>query len=66
MFSAVSTYPNSKINNAWNAWLYANPAQIAVPQIGTLDFDSLDGDTEDRSVQPVKITNSVGYTNILN
>ena len=66
MFNAVSTYPNCKINNAWNAWLCADPAQIALPQIGTLHFDSLDGDTEDRSVQPVKITNFDGYTNILN
>lgn len=64
--TAVSSYPNCSKNEVWNAWFCADPAQTAVPQIGTLNFESLDGDTEDRSVQPVKITNSDGYVNILN
>jgi len=37
-----------------------------VPQVGTLVFESLDEDTEDRSVQPVVITNADGYKNVIN
>jgi hypothetical protein len=33
MASAVSTYPNCMINEVWNAWICADPAQTAVPQV---------------------------------
>jgi hypothetical protein len=37
-----------------------------VHQIGVLEFESLDGDKEKRTVSPVIITNSDGYSNTLN
>lgn len=64
--SAVGTYPNCSMQTTWNAWICADPAQTSVPAVGTLLFESLDEDTEDRSVQPVIITNSDGYRNVLN
>jgi hypothetical protein len=64
--TAVSSYPNCNINEIWNAWICADPAQTALPLVGHLLIDSLDEDTEDRSVQPVVITNSDGYRNVLN
>ena len=64
--SAVGTYPNCSKITTWNAWICADPTQTAVPQVGTLLFESLDYDTEDRSVQPVIITNSDSYRNVLN
>lgn len=48
----------------WNAWVCTEADDV--PRVGTLLFESLDGDTEDRSVQPVIITNADGYTNIIN
>ena len=62
----MATYPNCAKNEAWNAWLCADPAQTLPPQVGTLVFESLDYDTETRSVQPVIITNEEGYKNVLN
>lgn len=64
--TAVSSYPNCQINTIWNAWFCADPYQVDVPQVGTLVFESLDEDTEDRSVQPVVITNADGYKNVIN
>jgi len=64
--TAVSSYPNCQLNTVWNAWFCADPYQVLVPQIGTLLFESLDEDTEDRSVQPVVITNADGFKNVLN
>jgi hypothetical protein len=43
-----------------------DPAQTAVPQVGQLVWESLDGDGEDRSVQPINITNTDGYKNVIN
>jgi hypothetical protein len=37
-----------------------------VPQVTQLVWESLDEDTEDRSVQPIIITNSDGYKNVVN
>ena len=48
--TAAKSYPNCSKNEIWNAWICADTKQTAVPQIGTLLFESLDGDTEDRSV----------------
>lgn len=54
-------YGNCDYNSAWNAW------QCADRDIGVLLFESLDGDTYDRSVQPVYISDDNGsYTNKLN
>lgn len=64
--TAASSYPNCSKNEIWNAWFCADPAQVAPPHIGQLYFESLDGDTWKRSVQPVVITNSDGYKNVLN
>jgi len=50
----------------WNAWLCYDSSQSTPLNIGQLYFESLDGDTERRSVQPVVITNSEGYLNELN
>lgn len=63
---AASTYANCKTNDKWNAWLCADPAQTAVPQIGHLVFESLDNDFETRNMQPVVITNTKGYKNVIN
>ena len=62
----ASSYPNAILNGAWNAWQLADPAQTLPFQIGHLYFESLDADKLDRSVQPVLITNSDGYSNTLN
>jgi len=65
--AAASSYPNCTKNGTWNAWICADAAQTAVNQVDVLQFESLDGDTEDRSVQPVIITGSeTGYSNTLN
>lgn len=50
----------SKVDE-WNAWVCQNPL------INILLFESLDADTEDRSVQPVTVSNFNGeYVNIVN
>ena len=53
-------------NEEWNAWFCPPTTQSSKPQIDMLQFESLDKDTEDRSVQPVIITNDDGYENKLN
>jgi len=65
--TVASSYPNCIKVATWNAWSCYDPAQLLPPQIGQLVFESLDYDTEDRSVQPVVITNDKdGYRNVLN
>lgn len=64
--TAVSTYPNCDKVATWNAWSCYDPNQVLVPQVGQLVFESLDYDTEDRSVQPVVIENDDGYRNVIN
>ena len=61
-FAGVSdTYDNCVYKDAWNAWRCANS------YLGVLLAESLDGDTWDRSVQPILITNEeTGYSNKLN
>jgi hypothetical protein len=66
METAVATYPNCAKNELWNAWFCADPAQTEPAQVGTLLFESLDYDTESRSVQPVVITNDEGFKNVIN
>lgn len=54
-------YPNCIDKTEWNAWSCSNQ------NIGVLLFESLDGDTWDRSVQPIYITEDGGaYSNKLN
>lgn len=54
-------YSDCQVKDKWNAW------QCTDRDIGVLYFDSLDGDTYDRSVQPIFITDEEGsYTNKLN
>lgn len=60
---AVKAYANSScmIRDYWNAAYCTNI------NLGILLFESLDADTEDRTVQPVKITNAVSkYSNKVN
>jgi len=64
--TAVSTYPNCVKVATWNGWSCSDPAQVKVPQVGQLVWESLDYDTEDRSVQPVIIENTDGYRNVIN
>lgn len=64
--TAVSTYPECTKVATWNAWNCYDPTQKKVPQVGQLVWESLDYDTEDRSVQPVIIENEDGYRNVIN
>jgi len=66
-FSLISDNPgasdkvkNCQMNQSWNMWLCQNN------NIGLLTFESLDGDTYDRSVQPANLTRSDGFENMLN
>lgn len=62
--SAPSTYGTCVEKTTWNAWHCQND------KIGVLLFESLDGDTWDRSVQPIIITNDNDarndYVNVVN
>jgi len=54
-------YTGCTAKESWNGWVCTDR------NIGVLYFDSLDGDTYDRSVQPITITDEEGtYTNKLN
>lgn len=58
---APETYAmGCRFKEVWNAWTCTNR------NIGVLLFESLDGDTYDRSVQPIVITNTKGYYNVIN
>jgi len=74
-FQVVADAPNvpehyttstcEKVEN-WNAWFCPPVNQTSKTKIGMLQFESLDGDTEDRSVQPVIISTEDGFENKLN
>jgi len=56
-----NTFKPCKNETAWNAFSCTNP------NFGVLYFESLDADTEDRSVQPIYVTNeATGAKNVLN
>lgn len=56
-----NTFTSCKNETAWNAFACTNP------NLGVLYFESLDADTEDRSVQPIYVTNeATGAKNVLN
>ena len=58
---AVNAYSNCEIRTAWSGAWCSNR------NLGLLLFESLDGDNEDRSIQPVTLTNAVtGYKNVVN
>lgn len=58
---AVAGYSGCELKNYWSAAFCNNR------NLGVLLFESLDADTEDRSIQPVTLTNSVtGYSNSVN
>lgn len=53
--------PSCKGNTNWNAYICYNQ------NLGVLYFSSMDGDWEDRSVQPVYVSNDLtGASNTLN
>ena len=59
--AAIGAYSNCEIRTAWSGAWCTNP------NIGVLLFESLDGDTEDRTIQPVTLTNvDTGYVNVVN
>lgn len=55
--SAPATYGTCVEKDAWNAW------RCEQENIGVLLFESMDGDTWDRSVQPITFTNDNGAGN---
>lgn len=58
---AVNAYSGCELKPAWSAGWCNNR------NMGVLLFESLDSDTEDRSSQPVTLTNEVtGYHNRVN
>jgi len=62
---APESYNGCEYHSDWDAW------ECSDRKIGVLLFESLDGDTWDRSVQPINITEEVDYSenrynNILN
>lgn len=57
----MAAYSNCEIRTNWSAAWCSNR------NLGVLLFESLDADTEDRSVQPVRVTNeATGYANVVN
>jgi hypothetical protein len=59
--SVSNTFPTCKNQTQWNAFVCKNP------NLGVLFFESLDADTDDRSVQPIYVTNEVtGAKDVLN
>lgn len=59
--NGTADYKDCKEFSEWRGWHCTND------KLGVLLFESLDGDTEDRSVQPIDITNSeTKYFNRLN
>ena len=61
MPKATNAYSRCETVSPWNA------AHCLNSNLGVLLFESLDGDTEDRSVQPITITGMTkGYENKLN
>lgn len=58
---AINAYQNCALVSAWSAGRCTND------KLGMLLFESLDADTEDRTIQPVNITSdATGYSNDLN
>lgn len=61
MEGVSENYANCRYKDAWNAWHCQNS------YLGVLQYESLDGDTMDRSVQPIIVTNdATGYRNKVN
>ena len=59
--SAVAGFKDCDLVSEWNAYYCSHS------NVGLMYFDSLDGDTWDRSVQPIVITDdSTNYSNTLN
>ena len=57
---ASNSFKNCKLESVWNNYY------CSTNNIGLLYFDSLDGDTWDRSIQPIVIESDGGYKNTLN
>ena len=61
MAEAVNAYDNCELKPEWSGAWCSNR------NLGVLLFESLDADKEDRSIQPVHITNAqTGYRNKVN
>jgi hypothetical protein len=58
---AVESYNNCELRDSWSAAYCTNA------NLGVLLFESLDGDTEDRTIQPITLTDEdTGYSNTVN
>jgi hypothetical protein len=66
VFTAADTYPGCTYHFWMNAYICLPASQSSPFNVGLFEFESLDGDRESRSVQPVVITNPDGYSNTLN